>query len=72
MDDDDDDSDGSEIGGDREHDEPQDPATIKAKMKTKANEDWNYLKQTLSGNRETEKERNINNQGFPMGKQQNQ
>jgi hypothetical protein len=40
--DDDDDSDGSEIGGDREIDE------VKENMKKGKQNDWNYLKHTLN------------------------
>ena len=47
---DDDDSEGSEIGGDREQDTSQpDQAAIKEKMKKQMNDDWNYLKKTLNG-----------------------
>jgi len=43
---DDDDSSGSEIGGDRDEDDAQ---ASQAKMKSRMNDDWNYLKQTIAG-----------------------
>lgn len=42
----DDDSEDSEIGGDREDDEK---VQAQQRLKTKAQQDWNYLKSTLSG-----------------------
>jgi hypothetical protein len=41
----DDDSDGSEIGGDRDIEQDDN----KSRLKNKEKEDWNYLKSTLGG-----------------------
>ena len=46
--DEDDDSDGSEIGGDRD-DPVEDKLKAQQRMKTKVQQDWNYLKSTLGG-----------------------
>lgn len=43
----DEDSEGSEIGGDR--DDPDDKLVAQQRLKTKVQQDWNYLKSTLGG-----------------------
>ena len=44
-------SSGSEIGGDRDDDkrDSDEEEEAKQRLKTKMNEDWNYLKKTLHG-----------------------
>lgn len=51
IDDLDDDSSGSEIGGDRDYqDDGQDnPQVAEQRMKSKMSDDWNYLKKTMNG-----------------------
>ena len=44
----DDDSDGSEIGGDRDE-QPDDKLVAQQRLNNKAQQDWNYLKQTMGG-----------------------
>ena len=44
----DDDSDGSEIGGDRDE-QPDDKLVAQQRLNNKEKSDWNYLKQTMGG-----------------------
>ena len=44
----DDDSDGSEIGGDRD-DQNDDKLVAQQRLNNKAQQDWNYLKSTMGG-----------------------
>lgn len=56
MDDlDEEDSSGSEIGGDRDQDDIHDPSMAEQRLKTKIEEDWNYLKKTMNSGEGTNK-----------------
>lgn len=50
--DDDEDSEGSEIGGDRDSDH-DDKLQGQLRLKTKAQQDWDYLKQTVGGKQQS-------------------